>query len=338
MLVTKLGQHQIILEKPWIKKHGAVLDMRNNRLTFWPEHYQHDVALKPHAEEPRAERLCAAEPPKTILKRPSSNEPPELLLYLLPNTQGVNKVTNTLEASEPRKKPKPNMKDETKMRSEAKVKDKKPSVEQDKPLDLAFIGGAPFMRLAKKKAEIFAISMRDIKYQLNKEAKPVTDPKTDVPPEYHDFLDVFSKDVSDTLRPYGKYDHKIKLLKNKDLSDLGHSALRGMSTPQLKFVKKFLEEHLKKGFIEASSAPCSSPILLAKKPGKGIRFCVDYRKLNSLTKKDAYPPPLIAKTMARLKKAFVFTKIDIRQAFHKLRMAIESEDVITFASRFGAYK
>ena len=111
-----------------------------------------------------------------------------------------------------------------------------------------------------------------------------------------------------------------------------------MSIPQLKFVKKFLEKHLKKGFIKASSVPCSSPILLAKKPGGGIRFCVDYWKLNKLTKKDAYLLPPIAKTMARLKKAIVFTKIDIRQAFHKLRMAIKLEDATTFASQFGAYK
>ena len=78
----------------------------------------------------------------------------------------------------------------------------------------------------KQKAEIFAISMRDIKYQLNKGTKPPTDPKTVVLAEYHDFLDVFSKEISDTLRPYGKHDHKIELLKDKDLaSDLGHSAL-----------------------------------------------------------------------------------------------------------------
>ena len=180
--------------------------------------------------------------------------------------------------------------------------------------------------------------MRDIKYQLNKGTKPPTDPKTVVPAEYYDFLDVFLKDIFDTLRPYGKYDHKIELLKDKDLSDLGHSALQRMLVPQLKFVKKFLEEHLKKGFIEASSALCSSPILLAKKPGGGIRFCVDYQKLNLLTKKDAYPLPLIVETIARLKKAVIFTKIDIRQAFHKLRMAVESEDATIFASRFGAYQ
>ena len=47
---------------------------------------------------------------------------------------------------------------------------------------------------------------------------------------------------------------------------------------------------------------------------------------------------MIAETIAQLKKPVIFTKIDIQQAFHKLRMAVESEDATTFASRFGAYK
>ena len=149
---------------------------------------------------------------------------------------------------------------------------------------------------------------------------------------------MFSKEVSDTLRPYGKSNHKIKLLKDAELNNLKHNALQSMSLPQLKFVKKFLKKHLKKKFIEASSAPCSSPILLAKKLGGGVRFCVDYQKLNSLTKKDAYLLPLIAKIIAKLKKAIIFTKIDIWQAFYKLCMALESEDATTFTSQFGAYK
>ena len=55
-----------------------------------------------------------------------------------------------------------------------------------------------------------------------------------------------------------------------------------------------------------------SLILLAKKPVGGVKFCVDCQKLNALTKKDAYPLPLIVETIARLKKAIVFTKIDIQ--------------------------
>ena len=111
-----------------------------------------------------------------------------------------------------------------------------------------------------------------------------------------------------------------------------------MSALQFEFLKKFLEKHLKNGFIEVSNALCSSPILLAKKPGEDIRFYVNYRKLNALTKKDAYPLLLIAEIIARLKKAIVFTKIDIRQAFHKLQMSSNSKDLTTFASQFGAYK
>ena len=61
MLITKLGQHLIILGKPWMKKHGAILDIKNNRLSFWPRHYQQDVALRPRTAEPYATKLHAKE-------------------------------------------------------------------------------------------------------------------------------------------------------------------------------------------------------------------------------------------------------------------------------------
>ena len=107
-------------------------------------------------------------------------------------------------------------------------------------------------------------------------AKLPTNPKIVVFAEYHAYLDVFSKDVSDALRLYGKYDHKIEFLNNVKPGKLEHSALQRMSAPQFKFVKKFFKEHIKKSFIEASNAFYSSPILLVKKPGRGIKFCVDY--------------------------------------------------------------
>ena len=171
-------------------------------------------------------------------------------------------------------------KDDISQKLGKKETNKKPSVEQsDKFFDLAFIGRAPFMHLAKfkkEKAEIFAISMRDIEYQLNKKMNPLIDLKTIVSVEYHDFLNVFSKETFDILRPYDKSNHKIKLLKDAKLSNFGHSILRDMLVSQLEFVKKFLKKHLKKKFIKASRASCSSLILLAKKPGGGVRFCVDY--------------------------------------------------------------
>ena len=166
--------------------------------------------------------------------------------------------------------------------------------------------------------------------------KTPTDLKTVVPKEYHEFLDIFLKKASDTLSPHLKYDYQIRLLEG--YRDHGNSPLSKMSEPKLQFVKKFLEEHLKKRFIEASSASCSSQIMLAVKPEGGIKFCVDYRRLNKLTKKDVYPIWLIKETLAQLKNAKVFTKIDICPVFHKLRMATDLEDYTTFALRFGAFK
>ena len=128
--------------------------------------------------------------------------------------------------------------------------------------------------------------------------------------EYHKFLDVFSKEASDTLLPHLKYNHQIRLLEG--YKNHGNSPLSKMSEPKLQFVKKFLEEHLKKGFIEANSALCSLRIMLAAKPGGDIRFCANYRHLNELIKKDTYPIPLIKETLAQLKNAKVFMKIDIR--------------------------
>ena len=150
--------------------------------------------------------------------------------------------------------------------------------------------------------------MQDINYQLDKDKRPFTDPATRVPECYHNFLDVFSKEASNTVSAHLKHNHVIRLLSEKDH---GQTALRPMSNEKLVFVKKFLEDNLKKGFIEASSVSCSLSIMLTVKPRSGIHFCVDYQKLNKLTKKDAYLIPLIAETLAQLSHAKVFTKINI---------------------------
>jgi hypothetical protein len=56
-----------------------------------------------------------------------------------------------------------------------------------------------------------------------------------------------------------------------------------------------LEENLSRGYIWASSSSAASPVLFARKPDGGIRFCVDYRALNDLTVKNPYTLPLIEK-------------------------------------------
>ncbi|TVY52595.1 Transposon Ty3-G Gag-Pol polyprotein [Lachnellula cervina] len=73
----------------------------------------------------------------------------------------------------------------------------------------------------------------------------------------------------------------------------------------------YLNVFLKAGFIAPSYAPFASLVLFALKPRGGLRFCIDFYKLNAITRKDRYPLPLINKILRRISQAKIFTKLDI---------------------------
>ena len=111
-----------------------------------------------------------------------------------------------------------------------------------------------------------------------------------------------------------------------------------MSPYKLQKVKEYLNENLSKGFITPSKAPYSSPVLFALKANGDLRFCVDYRKLNALTKRNRYPLPLIEEVIGKIKGYKHLTRLDIIAAFNKLRIDSSSEDLTTFITTLGAYK
>ena len=94
-----------------------------------------------------------------------------------------------------------------------------------------------------------------------------------------------------------------------------------MSRDELLVLRKELISLLDKNFIQESKSPAAAPVLFAKKPGRGLRFCVDYRGINVITRKDRYLLPLIRETFAVLSKAKWLTKLDITAAFHRIRVA-----------------
>ncbi len=99
-----------------------------------------------------------------------------------------------------------------------------------------------------------------------------------------------------------KHDHCIELEKDHE-SDHDYASLYNLSEEKLQLVKKYLKEHLDKDFIESSIAFYVSSILFVKKSEDELRFCVNYRKLNAIIKKNRYSISLIAETIARLSKA-----------------------------------
>ena len=98
--------------------------------------------------------------------------------------------------------------------------------------------------------------------------------------KYHNFLDVFDRSKTDELSPHRECDHKLKFIDGADKVKLSRSRIYLISDSKLKQVKKYLNEHLKKGFIVPSQALFAFPILFAEKSNDDLRFYVDYRRLN----------------------------------------------------------
>ena len=84
-----------------------------------------------------------------------------------------------------------------------------------------------------------------------------------------------------------------------------------MSLEELKATKEYLLDNLDKGFIKSSQAPFIALVLFIKKPNSGLRFYINYYKLNLITRKDRYLLPLINETLIKIYKKKIFIKLDI---------------------------
>ena len=114
--------------------------------------------------------------------------------------------------------------------------------------------------------------------------------------------------------------------------------LYSMTKEALLVLQKTLTDLLDKGFIRASSSPAGASVIFVKKPGGGLHFCVDYRRLNTITRRDKYPLPLINKMLHMIASAKWVSKVDVIQAFHKIRVKEGDEWKTTFNTRLGAYE
>ncbi|GBN37862.1 Retrovirus-related Pol polyprotein from transposon 297 [Araneus ventricosus] len=109
---------------------------------------------------------------------------------------------------------------------------------------------------------------------------------------------------------------------------------------RLPLVRKEEADHLVKemvdnGIIEESSGPWASPIVLVKKKDGSSRFCVDYRKLNEITKKDNYPLPRIYDTLDALNGSQWFTTLDLKSKHWQVEIRPEDREKTSFTTGQG---
>ncbi|GKF97189.1 putative reverse transcriptase domain-containing protein, partial [Tanacetum coccineum] len=99
-----------------------------------------------------------------------------------------------------------------------------------------------------------------------------------------------------------------------------------------------LQELIDKGFIRLSSSPWGALVLFVKKKDGSFWMCIDYRELNKLTVKNRYPLPRIDDLFDQLQGSSIYSKIDMRSGYHKLRVHEEDIPKTAFRTRYGHYE
>ena len=115
---------------------------------------------------------------------------------------------------------------------------------------------------------------------------------------------------------------------------------RAYRTPLLKrqAISKAVDEMLAQGIIQPSCSPWASPVTLVPKPDGSIRFCVDYRKLNQITRKDRYPLPQVADIHDGMQGSAIFSTLDLKSGFHQIKVNPSDCEKTAFICHRGLFE
>ena len=148
-----------------------------------------------------------------------------------------------------------------------------------------------------------------------------------------EYADVFAQSSTDFGRT-DKLQHEI----HTGCSPPIRQAARRLPPQRRQEVKKLLKTMLDNNVIQPSKSPWSSPIVLVKKKDNSLRFCVDYRKLNDITYKDAYPLPRIDDTLNTLAGSNWFSTLDLLSGYWQVEVDKKDQPKTAFCTTEGLFE
>jgi transposase InsO family protein len=194
-----------------------------------------------------------------------------------------------------------------------------------------------FAKACKNRASVFAVlKVPEDELVLPDEDEPENSSNPDrIPPELQDYAPVFEVQNSKIMPPRKETDHEIGL---EEGSVPPHGPIYPLSQAELKVLREYLDENLKNGRIRPSKSPAGAPILFVPKKDGGLRLCVDYRGLNKVSIKNRYPLPLISEILDRLAGVRYFSKVDVQDAYYRIRIKEGDEWKTAFRTRYGHFE
>lgn len=194
----------------------------------------------------------------------------------------------------------------------------------------SFVSAIAFC-LSAKEIEVYALEISECTDRIND-----MEPKGLIVVVVYDNLRwAYSEEASNELPDHGMCDMKIEF---KEGQEPHNTDLRPIAPADLEELRKYPEENLGKGWIWRSKSLISPPLVFVQKKDGSIGVCMDYKTLNKVMVRNHYPLPLILELTDRLVGATIFTKLDIRQAYHHLHMTLGHEFKTTFKTHYGLFE
>jgi hypothetical protein len=148
-----------------------------------------------------------------------------------------------------------------------------------------------------------------------------------------EYEDIFSGNIED----YGRTNKVYHRINTGDAKPIRQPPRRLPLAKQAE-VSEMLNDMQCHGVIEESDSPWSSPIVLVRKKNGELHFCVDYRKLNDVTKKDSFPLPRIDDTLDTLAGANWFSTLNLRSGYWQVDVHPDNKEKTPFSTGQGLWQ
>ena len=148
-------------------------------------------------------------------------------------------------------------------------------------------------------------------------------------------IEIFFKTLSNNLNTHDQVEHAIDLQSNKKSRS---EFIYNMSHDELTVIRDYFENALTKKWIRFFNAFVEIFVLFVKKSNDNLRLCVNYREFNEIIIKNNYSLSLLFETLKRFANVRHFIKINIRNAYHRIRIRKKNEWKIAFRTRYEQYE